>query len=337
MKNICIITGTLNDYLILKPLMKEFQKDQSVYLTVISTGKHQTPELGITYIRREEEGFIVDEKTDIVINTQKNLNPVSPVNFEQLEYDRILKLLKPDIVILSGNSYETFSAAIAASQNNIPIAHIQGGESDFGSFDDSYGYGITKLSHLHFTSTQKYRQQIIRFGEHSQRVFNVGSLLIEKIKTLSLEKKNFFYDEVGFKEKDQFIFISFHPDSSMGSKNGHMFQEVLQSLADERLKKFKLLFNKPKAGGLGKMIIQMIDNFTINHPDRTVSVPFMNLPDLSCAIKHCSALVGNDSDSIIIAPSFKTPVINIGEKLQGRIKAGNIIDCHSKKEDILCA
>ncbi|MCD4719761.1 MAG: UDP-N-acetylglucosamine 2-epimerase [Desulfobacula sp.] len=337
MKNICIITGTLNEYYILKPLIKKIQEDQSVYLTIISTGKHQTPELEITYRRIEEEGFTIDEKTDIVFNTQKNFRLANPVNFEQLEYDRVLKLLKPDIVILLENSYETFTAAIAASQNNIPIAHIQGGESDFRTWDDSYGYGITKLSHLHFTSTEKYRQQVIRFGEPSQNVFNVGSLLIEKIKTLSLRGKALFYDEIGFNKENQFILVSFHPDASMGSKNGQLFQEVLESLADERLEKFKILFNKPKANGLGKMIIQMIEDFTLNHPGKTISLPFMNLPDLSCAIKYSSALVGNDSDSIIIAPSFKTPVINIGTRQQDRIKAKNIIDCHPQKKEILCA
>lgn len=239
------------------------------------------------------------------------------------------------MVILMGDCYETFSAAIAASQNNIPIAHIQGGESDFGTRDNSYGYGMTKLSHLHFTSTERYRQQVIRFGEHPQSVYTVGSLLAEKIKTLPLRGKTLFYTELGFNKEDQFIFISFHPDTSAGSKNEHFFQEVLESLTDERLKSFKLLFNKPKANGLGKIIIQMIDTFTLEHPDKAISIPFMNLSDLSRAIKYSSALVGNSSENIIIASSFKTPVVNIGTSKKIRIKVKNIIDCLPEKEKII--
>ncbi|MBU1341869.1 MAG: UDP-N-acetylglucosamine 2-epimerase (hydrolyzing) [Proteobacteria bacterium] len=337
MKNICIVAGTLNDYHILKPLMQEIQKDESVYLTVISTGKHQSSDLEITYRRVEEEGFTIDEKTSIVFNTQKFSGQVLPDNFEHLEYDRILSRLNPDIVILLGNSYETFAAAIAASLNNIPIAHIQGGESDFRTWDDSFGFGITKLSHLHFTQTAKYRQQVIRFGEHAERVFNVGSLLVERIKARPLEEKSFFYNKTGFNIADQFLFISFHPDASMGSKNGPIFHQVLKSLTHDRLKNFKLVFNKPKETGLGKLLTQMIDKFTIIQPHRTISFPFMELPDLSCAIKYCSVLIGNSAQAMSIAPCFKTPVINIGTRQQDKTKSANIIDCPPQNEDILTA
>ncbi|NOX35720.1 MAG: UDP-N-acetylglucosamine 2-epimerase (hydrolyzing) [Deltaproteobacteria bacterium] len=337
MKNICIISETLNNYQILKPLMKEIQKDDSVYLTAVSTGKHQSSEFEITYRRVEEEGFIIDEKTNIVFNAKKNSSQQDLVDFEQLEYDRLLKQLKPEIIILSGNSHETFCAAVAASMNNIPIAHIQGGESKLKTWDDSYGYGITKLSHLHFTSTEKYRRQVIRSGEHAETVFNVGSLLIEKIKTQPLRGKSLFLNETGFKKNDKFIFIYFQPDVSKGSKNAHMFNEVLESLDDGRLDSFRLLFNKPKASGLGKMIIRMIDDFTLNTGGRAVSLPFMSLPDLSRAIKYCSAMVGNSSEGLVMAPSFKTPVVDLGDRQKDRVKAQNIIECHSKKEEIICA
>ncbi|MCP3876388.1 MAG: UDP-N-acetylglucosamine 2-epimerase (hydrolyzing) [Desulfobacteraceae bacterium] len=337
MKNICMVAGAFIEYQILKSLMKEIQKDQSTYLTVISTGKHQTPQMDITYRRIEEEGFVTDEKTNIVFNDQIIFQKNRPVNFEQLEYDKIFKQLKPDIIILFGNRYDTLSAAIAASLNDIPIAHIQGGESDFGPWDDSYGYGITKLSHLHFTSAEKYHQQVIRFGEHSERVFNVGSLLIEKIKSHPFREKRCFYNDMGLKKTDQFLFISYHPDASIGSKNRQIFQELLESLNDDRLKNFKLIFNKPEPDGLGKMIVQMIDAFADDHPNRTVSFPFMNLNDFSCALKYCSALVGNSSEGMIISPSFKTPVINIGNVQKDRIRSKNMIDCHSQKQEIIHA
>ncbi|MDM8536170.1 UDP-N-acetylglucosamine 2-epimerase, partial [Desulfobacterales bacterium HSG17] len=361
MKTICIIAGSFTEYQILKPLIKQFQKDQRLYCTVVLMDRHKSFEMEIFYTHIEEEGFIVDEKTDIVFRNQKNTkkgNPVipeqsscdlahcipvsndpadyDPTDYDRINYDLAFEALNPDMVILFGNTYPTLIGAIAASQKNIPIAHIQGGESKFGVFDDSYGYGITKLSDLHFTSTEKYRQQVIQFGEHADKVFNVGSLMIKKIKDFTLEKK-LFYDKIELPKKGEFLLVSFHPDPSLGSRNANIFQEILDTLSMEQFKKFKLLFNKPKAIGLGKMIIQSIDDFIANNPDMTISIPYMNLSDLSCAIKYCSVVIGNNSDSIVIAPSFKTPVVNIGDKLQGRDKTKNIIDCNPLKDDILCA
>jgi len=335
MKNICIITGTLNDYQTLKPLMREIQKDESVNLSVISTGKHQSREMEITTIRVEEEGFTIDERTNILFFDQKTLIQDHPIDFEQIEYDRILKQRKPDIVILHGNRYITFSAAIAATQNDIPIAHIQGGESNFGTWDDSYGYGITKLSHLHFTAAEKYRSQVIRFGEHSKAVFNVGSLILEKINSVPMQTRSCFLNRIGLHEKDDFILVSIHPDADMGSKNEYMFQEILNSLIDEQLENYKLVFNKPKPDGLGKMIIRMIDEFSLDHPGRVVCLPSMDLQDLGCSIKHCSALVGNDSAGIIISPGHKKPMINIGGRQKDRIRTENVIDSPIEKKKIL--
>ena len=192
MKHICIIAGNLNDYLILTPLIKEIQKDQSSILTVISTDRHQSPEMDIAYRRHEEEGFLIDEQTDIIFQSKETPIRIFPANFKQLEYKSVFRRLTPDIIVLCNNSHDTLSAAIAASLYNISIAHIQGGESEFRTWDDSYGYGITKLAHLHFTSTQKYTDQVIRFGEHPERVFNVGSLLTEQIKNLPFNKNRLF-------------------------------------------------------------------------------------------------------------------------------------------------
>jgi GDP/UDP-N,N'-diacetylbacillosamine 2-epimerase (hydrolysing) len=337
MKTICIITHSLNEYQILKPLIKQFQKDKDLYLTIVLMDKHQSSEMEINYTRIEEEGFTVYEKTDIVFNGQNKTRSDNLFDREQSYYNIIFKLLNPDIIILSGNSYQTFVCAIAASQKNIPIAHIQGGKSNSGIFEDSYCCGISKLGHLHFTSTRKHHRQIIQSGKHPDRVFNVGSLMVEKVKTLPLEKKNQFYEKIDFNKNSIFLFISFHPDSSTGSKNVHIFQEILDSLSHEKLKNFKLLFNKPKTDGLGKMIIQMIDNFITQNWGKASSLSNMNLSDLSNAIKYCSAVVGNDLNSITIAPGFRTPVINITSKLQNRIKTKNIIDCHPSRQDIFCA
>ncbi len=337
MKHFCIIAATLSDYQILTPLITEMLMDETLYLSVISTGMHRTPEFDIFYRRVEQEGFTVDEKARVVLNDPPAGRPQEPVHFENLEYDGLLKQLSPDMVILFGSSHETFHAGVTASLNHFPIVHIEGGDSDFRTFDDAFGYGITKLSHLHFTSTEKYRSQVILFGEHPERVFTVGSLLAERVGRLPVLKRSAFNDEMGFKENEDFIFICLHPDPSLGSKNRQLFQEVLDSLLDESLTQFKLLFNRPDNSGLGRMMLKMADEFILKHPARAVSRSFSDIKDLIPAIRYSSAMIGNCPESLVISPQFQTPLISIGEKLQDKEKALNIIDCEPDKNEILPA
>ncbi len=338
MKNICMVATTFFEYQILKPLIKEIRKDPSLYLTIISTGKHSAPDMDVSYLRIEEEGYLVHEKTDITFKTRHGCLKTNPAYCEQSEYGSIFKQYKPDMIILTGSRYETLSAAIAASLNDIPVAHIHGGESDFKKWDDSYGYGITKLSHLHFTSTRQYRRQIIQFGEHPDTVFNVGSLLIEKIKSQTFRGRNCFCTDTRLKMTDRFLFVSYQPDTSIGSKNRQVFQEILDTLNSEELKEYKLIFNKPASDGFGRMINQMIDDFTLLHPNRAISsLPNMNLNDFSRTLKYCAALIGNSSKGMILASNFKKPVINIGNRQKGRIRTKNVIDCDPKNEDIILA
>lgn len=337
MKHVCIIAATLSDYQILTPLITEMLMDESLYLTVISTGIHRTLEFDILYRRVEQEGFTVDEKTRVVLNDPAASRPAEPVHFGDLEYDSLLKQLNPDMVILFGSSHETFHAGVSASLNHFPIVHIEGGESDFRTFDDAFGYGITKLSHLHFTSTEKYRHQVILFGEHPERVFTVGSLLAEKVNTLPVLGKTEFYDKMRFKKNEEFIFICLHPDPSLGSKNRQMFQEVLDSLPDESLSRFGFLFNRPDNSGLGRMMQEMTDEFVQNHPGRAVSRSFTDIRDLIPAIRYGSAMIGNCPESLAISPQFKTPLVDIGEKLQDKEKTLNIIDCEPDQNKILKA
>lgn len=335
MKNICIIAGSFIDYQILKPLMREIRQDPSACLHVIFTEKHQTSEFSIMHSRLEQDGFTMEEKTDIEFNSHGHYTHPKMVDFEQKEYDRLLKMVQPDIVVLSGNAYPTYLAAVCASLNQIPIAHVEGGKSDFDIWDKSYGYGITKLSQLHFTSSEKYRQQIIKFGEHPESVFNVGSLLMENIKKISLPSKTSFSESIRLEENTPFIFISFEPDLAAGSANETIFKNILNTVCAEEFSDFKLIFSPQKACGLGKMISRMIDAFSNEYPDRAIILPSKDLTDFGCAIKYCSAMISNFFEGLVIASSFKKPVINIGRDLKDTMP--NPIDCGPDHEDLFCS
>ncbi len=337
MKHICLIAGTSDDYLMLTPLIKEIQKDNTSILTIVSTRHHRNCEMDIFHRQLEEEGFLIEEQVDIVLNPQPGKAAPGPGGFGELEYPVLFDRMRPDLMVLHRNSYDTLSAVIAASQHGIPLVHIQGGESGFGTWDNSYGYGITKLSNLHFTAAQKYREQVIGFGEHPDRVFNVGSLLAEQVKSRTFQDKSQFFNMTGMDRGKNFLLISFSPDPDLGSRNSHVFADLLAGLSNPLLQDCQLLFNRTKEKGLGKMINSMIDDFEHQDPFRIFSVPGMDLTDFICAVRYCSAVIGNSSRALTIAPTLKKPVVNIGTRQRDKEKSGHIIDSTQNPHDILTA
>lgn len=335
MKNICIIAGSFIDYQILKPLMDEIKKDASACLHVIFTEKYHTPQFSILHCRLEQDGFTMEEKSDIALNTDGQYRLSYPIIFEQKEYDRLLKLIQPDIVVLSGNAYPTYLAAVYASLNQIPIAHIEGRTSDFSTWDHSYGYGITKLSQLHFTSSKKYQQQIIKSGMHPETVFTVGCLLMENIQKLSLPSKAAFFRSVQLEADSPFLFISFEPDLAAGSSNEAIIETVLDTVCAKEFSGFKLLFSLQKTTGSGKMISRKIHTFAHANPEQAIILPSKDLTDFGCAIKYCSAMISNFFEGLVIAASFRKPVINIGRDLKDALP--NPLSCRPDRESLFCS
>lgn len=328
MKHICIITTSLNENKICTPLMKQIQNDDSLIMSTICTESHHNADMVISIRQLEQEGFLVDEETRVFLkNEVTGTKQIGSTFSIQMEYEQLFDYLNPDIIVLSGSGYETFTAAIAASLNNIPVAHIHGGESEHKTWDDAYGYGITKLSHLHFTSTHKYKNQVTDLGEHPERVFNVGSLLMEYINNDICAEETSFYNQFGIEKDDRYLFVSLLADKNIGSKNRQLFDDVLTTLSEESLDSYKIIFARHPAKGLDKMTGHMINEFCINYPEKAVCIAEPELMDYSKLIEHCSAVISNCDKASVIASSFCKPVINIGTRQLGRLAPGNVINC----------
>ncbi|MBU1193929.1 MAG: UDP-N-acetylglucosamine 2-epimerase [Proteobacteria bacterium] len=325
MKNICIIAGSFTDYQILKPLMAEIREDASACLNVIFTEKYHTPQFSILHSHLEQDGFTMEEKSDIALTADGQYSLSYPVIFEQKEYDRLLKLIQPDIVVLSGNAYPTYLAAVYASLNQIPIAHIEGGISDAGTRDHSHEHGIARLSQLHFTSSEKYHRQIIKSGKHPETVFTVGSLLMKNIQKLSLPSRTAFFRSVQLEADSPFLFISFEPDLTDESADEAIIDTILDTVCAKEFSDFKLIFSPQKTTGAGKIISRKIHAFAHANPEQTVILPAKDLTDFGCAIKYCSAMISNFFEGLVIAASFSKPVINIGKDLKDALP--NPISC----------
>jgi UDP-N-acetylglucosamine 2-epimerase (non-hydrolysing)/GDP/UDP-N,N'-diacetylbacillosamine 2-epimerase (hydrolysing) len=224
---------------------------------------------------------------------------------------------------------------MAATALDIPVAHIQGGQSPFGHWDDAYGYGITKLSSLHFPATESYRQRIIGFGEHPDRVFNVGSLAIEPLLSRPIPEKKRFQEQMHLDRP--FLFVALHPHASLGSENQKLAACLTGALSHKALDQFDFLVLKPEDKGLGRIINQELDAFICQHPDRSREVAHLSPEMVSGAMAHCRAMVGNRSLALVEGATLKTPVVNIGQRLQGREKAAHVVEAPLSSRKIVSA
>jgi GDP/UDP-N,N'-diacetylbacillosamine 2-epimerase (hydrolysing) len=331
MKKICVVTGTRAEYGLLYWLMKEIEADKELQLQLIVTGMHLSPEFGLTYKEIEKE-FKIDKKIEMLLSSDTSIGISKSMGLAQISFAEAYEELKPDIVIVLGDRYEIFSAASAAMIGKIPIAHLHGGETTEGAFDESIRHSITKMSHLHFTATDEYKNRVIQLGEHPNRVFNVGGMGIENIKRLKLLTKEEFEKSIDFKLNKKNILVTFHPVTLEKSTAKEQFQELLDAIYE--LKDTNIIFTKANSDTDGRVINQMIDEYVAKNSDK--SVVFVSLGQLRylSALQFVDAMVGNSSSGLTEAPSFKIGTINIGDRQKGRIKADSVIDCVSNKENI---
>ena len=330
-RKICVVTGTRAEYGLLYWLMKEIQVDPDLELQVIATGMHLSPEFGLTYKEIEKE-FRIDKKIEMLLSSDTAIGISKSMGLAQISFAEAYAELQPDLMVLLGDRYEIFAAASAAMIAGVPIAHLHGGETTEGAFDEPIRHSITKMSHLHFTATEEYRNRVIQLGEQPDRVFNVGGMGIENIHRLSLLGKEEFERSINFQLAKKNLIVTFHPVTLENSTAQQQFSELLAAL--DELKETHLIFTKANSDTNGRIINQMIDDYVAHNSHKAVG--FISLGQLRylSALQYVDAVVGNSSSGFAEAPSFKIGTINIGDRQTGRIKASSVINCTPTKEAI---
>jgi GDP/UDP-N,N'-diacetylbacillosamine 2-epimerase (hydrolysing) len=331
MKKICVVTGTRAEYGLLYWLMKEIEADKDLELQLIVTGMHLSSEFGLTYKEIEKE-FKIDKKIEMLLSSDTSIGISKSMGLAQISFAEAYDELKPDMVIVLGDRYEIFSAASAAMIAKIPVAHLHGGETTEGAFDESIRHSITKMSHLHFTATDEYKNRVIQLGEHPNRVFNVGGMGIENIKRLKLLSKEEFEKSIDFKLNKKNVLVTFHPVTLENSTAKEQFQELLDAI--DELEDTNIIFTKANSDTDGRVINQMIDEYVTKNFHKSIGFTSLGQLRYLSALQFVDAMVGNSSSGLTEAPSFKIGTINIGDRQKGRIKADSVIDCVSNKENI---
>lgn len=334
MRKICFITGTRAEYGLLSRLMKMVQDDNGTQLQIIATNMHLSPKFGNTYQEIEKDGFAIDKKIPILEDGKDDANATLKSMAKALAgfadaYDE----LKPDMVVVLGDRYEILAAATAALIECIPIAHIHGGEITEGAYDDAIRHSITKMSHLHFASTEEYRKRIIQLGEQPDRVWYVGAIGVENIKKLPLMGKDEIEEDVKFKLDENTILVTYHP-VTLGTHSAEQdIKDFLAALEERR--DLRVVFTMPNSDTGAQVIAAAISDFVARNSDRAVAYKSLGIKRYLSVMKYVGAVVGNSSSGLVEVPSFGISTLNIGDRQKGRIAADSVYHCDTDMASIL--
>ena len=328
-RKICVVTGTRAEYGLLRWVMGGIHQAPDLELQVIATGMHLSPEFDLTYREIEKDGFRIDRKVEMLLSSDTPVGVSKSMGLGLIGFGEALQQLQPDLMLVLGDRFEIFSAATAAMIARIPIAHLHGGESTEGAFDEAIRHSITKMSHLHFVATEEYRKRVIQLGEHPERVFLVGGLGLDNIKQLTLLDRPALETALGFKLGPKNLLVTFHPVTLENGTSARQMTELLAAL--EALENTHLIFTMSNADTDGRVLIDMVKQFVSCHPNAKSYASLGQLNYLSC-IKHVDGVVGNSSSGLIEAPSFGKGTVNIGDRQKGRLKADSVINCDPERQ-----
>ena len=332
MRKICVITGTRAEFGLLRPLIELIDKDEDLQLQLIATGMHLSPEFGYTLNEITDVGFVVDKKVECLLSSDTSVGVSKTIALAVSGFADALESLQPDLVVVLGDRTEILGAVIAAAMGNIPIAHLHGGETTEGAYDEGIRHSITKFSHLHFTSTEAYRKRVIQLGEHPDTVFNVGAIGLDAIKKLKLLNREEFENSIGFKLKKRNILITYHPVTLEKEAPIETFENILTALNE--LTDTTLIFTHANSDKNGRIINKLIIEYVDAHKDKAVAFKSLGQLRYLSALQFVDFVIGNSSSGILEVPAFHIPTINIGDRQRGRICNESVINSNNSMEDI---
>ena len=334
-RKICVITGTRAEYGLLRWVTQGIKDDPELTLQIIATGMHLSPEFGLTYREIEQDGFQIDRKVEMLTSSDTPVGIAKSMGLGLIGFADALNELLPDLIVVLGDRFEIFAAVAAALVARIPVAHLHGGETTEGAFDEALRHSITKISHLHFVAAEEYRQRVIQLGEQPERVFLVGGLGIDAIKRTALLDRVALEASLDFRLGVKNLLITFHPVTLESQSSAQQMAELLTALG-QLGNDTHLIFTMPNADNGNRELARMIEDFVASHSNARAYASLGQLRYLSC-VQHVDGVIGNSSSGLAEAPSLATGTINIGDRQRGRLKAQSVIDCPPQRQAILDA
>ncbi len=329
---VCVITGTRAEYGLLKFLMKEINSHKKFILQLIVTGSHLSLSHGNTYKDIINDGFRINSKCRIIKDDDSELGVIKSMAKAMELISKSLKKIKPDIVMMLGDRYELLSAAASCNIMKLPIAHIHGGESTEGAFDEAIRHSITKMSHIHFVAHSSYRKRVIQLGENPKNVYNVGGLGVDNLSKLKLLGKDDLCKTLNIKLNKKNLLVTYHPETLNNYNEKIYFENLLAAL--NKLTNTNIFFTMPNADPHYKVIYYLINDFCKKNIN---AYSFKSLGQIKyfSMLKCVDGVIGNSSSGLLEVPSFNIGTINIGTRQKGRLLSTSVINCKPNQKDIL--
>lgn len=334
MKKICVITATRAEYGLLYPVIEKIQSDPQLELDLIVSGTHLSKVHGYTKKEIIEDNVPISSEIEILLASDTPSSVSKSMAFAINGLSDYLKYNRPDFAIILGDRYEMLAFAIALYNENIPIAHLNGGEITEGALDDNYRHCLTKLSYLHFANCEPHRKRIIQMGEEPQRVYNVGDTSVDNITNIPLMPIEELEKEIGIKlVGEKIVIVTFHPVTTQGNSA----EQVLELInAMKACPEYKYIITKANADAGGSAINETWER-EVGGYENMYLVASLGMKKFLSLLSHAEMMLGNSSSGLIEAPTFGVPTVNVGDRQKGRIRGESVIDCETTMQDIVDA
>jgi len=330
-RKVCVVTGTRAEFGLLQCLMKAISEEPRLTLQLVVTGMHLSPNYGSTLKEIEDSGYKIDCKVEMLLDSDSPSGIAKSIGLGNIGFAEAFSRLQPDLLVVLGDRFEIFSAVTAALIFGIPVAHLYGGETTEGAFDEAIRHSISKMSHLHFVANLDYARRVIQLGEHPERVFTVGGLGVDAINETLLMSRDLLEASLELKFLKKNLLITFHPETIEGKSSVHLLNSMLDALCD--LEDTLLIFTLPNADTGGRELAKRIEAFVGENPNAYL-IPSMGRQRYLSCMQYVDGVIGNSSSGLSEAPTFKIGTVNIGARQKGRLSAASVISCGSSKGEI---
>ncbi len=331
MRTIGVVTTGRSDYGNYRPLLEEIRRDPTLDLRLLVSGMHLSAQHGSTVHTIEEDGFEIAERIEMLLSSDTPQGISKSVGLGVIGFAQLFAGWRPDILVVFGDRFEMHAAALAALPFKVPVAHISGGELTEGAIDDALRHSLTKLSHLHFPATKEYARRIMQLGEEPWRVVVAGEPSLDQLHTLQLLPREELQRRFVLRLDRPFVMVTYHPVTLEYERAGYQVTELLAALDASGM---PAVFTMPNADTGNQAIRERIQRFVADHEDSRL-VDNFGIHAYFSMMRLAAVMVGNSSSGIVEAASFELPVVNVGTRQNGRVRARNVIDVSYSREDIV--
>ncbi|MGE8659808.1 MAG: UDP-N-acetylglucosamine 2-epimerase [Achromobacter sp.] len=334
-RKICAVTGSRAEYGLMRSLLGAIAADPALTLQIVATGMHLSPEFGMTYRGIEEDGFRIDAKVEMLLSADSPVAVTKSLGLGVIGFADAFDRLAPDIVVVLGDRFEILAAAQAAMLACIPIAHIHGGETSEGAFDEGIRHAITKMAQWHFVAAEPYRRRVVQLGEAPDRVFNVGAPGLDILATAKWMNRDELATSLDMELGKPLFVVTYHPVTLESRSPRDAMMQLLGALA--AFPQATIVFTYPNADTGGRVLIDCIDQFVARNRSRAKA--FVSLGQLRylSLMREADVVIGNSSSGLTEAPAMKRATVNIGNRQNGRLKASSVIDATDDQASIIDA